>query len=79
MTQKEKNDYFARVIQKMKRSLLFAEAMSKENVTLDTALTLMQLAEDAHKAATTFRADLLQDKYDREVNVKTTKVSYPAP
>lgn len=66
MTQPEKQKAFLAVIAKMKKSVAFAEAMASEAVTTDTALTLMQLAEDAHRAATVFRTDLLQDRSDRQ-------------
>jgi len=65
MTQPEKQKAFLAVIAKMKKSVAFAEAMASESVTTDTALTLMQLTEAAHKAATIFRMDIIQDMHDR--------------
>lgn len=65
MTQQEKQKKFHAVIANLKRTLAFAEAMANESVTPDTALSLMQLAEAAHKSATIFRTEMIQDLHDR--------------
>lgn len=47
MTQPEKQKLFHQVINKLKKTAAFAEAMRNEQVTKETASTIRQLADDA--------------------------------
>lgn len=54
MTQPEKQKAFSLAISKLKKVVAFADAMSQETVTKETASTLRQLTHEAHEVSCKF-------------------------
>lgn len=49
MTQPERQKLFHESVKVLKKAAAFSEAMTKEQVTRGTAMTLFQLTEECHK------------------------------
>lgn len=61
MTQPEKQKAFHHAIAKLKKIAAFADAMSQQSVTKETASTLRQLSHEAHEVTTKFHRVMWSD------------------